>query len=147
MQLCPLESQDPAPPTSGQVPAPPSRKPALASRPASFTREQTLDTTKLQSHSVQTQPAHSRQDLTLEPVGPWPCPTACQHKLQDILDPIHNCVRNWPPSTSYLTQTLGSLGPAARLHELALSASSPALTPGPDLIVSWWATAPETSGP
>ena len=71
----------------------------------------------------------SRPDPALGPAGLWPCPLAGQHKLWNTLDPIPNCIRNWPPATSDPSPALGPLDPTTRLQVLALPTSRPAFNP------------------
>ena len=70
---CPPEDEYPAPPTRGQVPASPVRKPAQASRPVLPTRGQTPEARKLQSSSVWTKSTNTGQTLPWDQLAPSPC--------------------------------------------------------------------------
>ncbi|KAB1281194.1 hypothetical protein Cadr_000004128 [Camelus dromedarius] len=107
----PPEGQDPAPPTSGQAPSLPTRKPALPSRPSLPIASETLPWDQL---------------------GPNP----------DTMDPIPNCDSNQNSPPKKLKLALGSLGPAARLQESILPASSPPLTPGTGFTSQWIGKSP-----
>ena len=69
---CLLEAQDPAPFTSGQAPAPATRKPAQVSGPASPTRRETPEARKLWSFSLQNWVYKCSSEPTLGPADPWP---------------------------------------------------------------------------
>lgn len=103
---CPPESQDSALFTSVQEQSqnPPGPGPGPALREAgpclwSSLTLQGADTTTIPQPADQ--PAHRKSDSALEPAGPWSCPTAVQHKLQDTPDPKSNCVRNQPSTTRH----------------------------------------------
>ena len=130
LQLNPLEGQNLAPPTSEQ--APPSHQEAS---PAS---RQTPETRKLWS------PVQAR----LQPGTSWPQPSplAGQHHLSDTLDPVLNYVMTWP-SLQQSEASSGIPGPAARLQESVLPASSPDLAPGSGFICQWVGNCPSLQDP
>lgn len=124
-----------------------SRKRAQVSRPASpiRARHQT-DARKTQSPRLQTQPALSRPEPTLGPIGSWPCPLTGQHKLQHTWDPIPNCVRNCSPRRCDTSS--GTPGPCSQRPQApALPASGLALAVSPSSIHQWTGKAVGFPGP
>ena len=109
------------------------RKPALASGQASPTRGQTLHARKPQSHSLQNQPAHQQARSYLG--TSWASILPTSRPIQALGQPGHHHSHLYQelltPTTSDLTPALGPLSPATRLQDLALPASSLALTPRP----------------
>ena len=100
----------------------PSRQSALASGSTPPTRG---------THQKQENHSAVACGPTLSTAGqtpPW-AQLASRCKLWDSLDPIRTFGRNHHFPISNLTSTLGFLGPATRLQDLALPASSLALTP------------------
>ena len=107
--------------------APPSRERALASRPATPTRGQSPEWRKAQSCGLQQARPCLGTSWALAP------PKGRPMQALGLLRPhTQLCQETHAPQTlKDMTAALGSLSPAARLQDPALSASSLALIPGP----------------